>query len=94
MRADGTWCITTETGSMYVLDLDHGTVTRAPDHDVEDHSDLRGDCEELVLIGLESMPRIGTPLAMVLAPLDPVADVTIRMTSMIVEIRELHDVSE
>lgn len=90
MRTDGTWCVKTETGSMYVLDLDHGTVTRVPDHDVEDHSDLRGDCEELVLLGLESMPRIGTPLAMVLAPLDPEATVTVRMTSEIVEIKELY----
>lgn len=89
MRTDGVWSITTETGSVYMFDLDKGTVLRMPDQDVPTHADLRHDLDTLELLGMVGEPAVDKPLVMVLQPLDSEAFATVRMTSRVTEIREL-----
>jgi hypothetical protein len=87
MRETGLWRVTTETGSIYLIDLDNMTVLRVPDRDVEDHSDLRRDGDTLALLEIGE-PAVGHCMVMVLEPLGA-GDATVRRTSLVTEIKEL-----
>lgn len=87
MRQDGSWVVTTESGTMYLLDLDRDVVIRSPRESGSDIAHMRRDGDELPLLELFQEPAVGGPLMMLLDLLgNGVA--TIRVTSDIVDIKE------
>lgn len=67
--------VETATGSSYVIDNEALTVTRE-----RSTHELRRDNEPLRLFGPVEV-HLGQPMVMVLEPLDPAADTTLRITS-------------
>lgn len=72
--------VTTATGSVYVIDNEALTVAR-----VSHVHDLRRDGQTLDLL-VPVAPQVGERMTMVMEPLSPAADVTVRSTSPVVEV--------
>lgn len=98
-NATGTWCLTSQSGTRHLLRLLPGTApvaARLPDL-TTGHA-MRGDHHDLLLLTWYAqrdddgaMPdlTIGDCLVMVLEPLSPHAQLTVRLTSPIVAIEQL-----
>lgn len=82
---DGRWQITTETGTTYLLDLDHRRLARMPIH-----TQLRRDHETLRLHAIVTC-RIGTSAAFLVQVRDDTVP-TIWLTTHVVSIERFHGV--
>ncbi len=75
--------VNTKSGSTYEINLVGLTVRRLPDK--EEHS-LRRDEEWLKLLCVPPIIKVGHSIVFTLEPLDPKAEFTTRVTSVVTEI--------
>lgn len=88
-EATGTFAVTTDSGTNYVLDLDHRTLLRLP-NELDDWHIRRPDGQSVELLDVQRC-AVGAPAVFITDPHAPGGRRTKRITTDVLSIRRLTD---